>query len=515
MNDKQLENCRKFIEKAKIVHKNENIDYTNIEYVDNRTNVCLVDHDLKEDGTEYGEFWQTPSNHLKGQSHPLKRKFKYRNSRGSKQDDVIERFKKVHEGENLDYSEVEYVNMHTKVKIIDHDLREDGTEYGEFWQEPVVHLKGCGHPKKGILKQSKTITSNTDELIKKTKIKHKLKKYDYSLVNYVNNRTKIKIICNETSQKGKYIHGEFLISPDNLLSGKGCPKCGNHLSYGEDEIVNILSHHLKVEKNNRTVLNGFELDIYIPSHNIAIEYNGLRWHSEEFGKDKYYHLNKTLQCKEKGIKLIHVFEDEYINSKKIVLNKIKHILGISEELPKIMGRKCVIEEINNDTAKSFLNTYHIQGYSRSTVHLGAVCGDELIAVMSFKKETKECLKWELTRFASHNNYICQGVGGKLFKYFIKNYKAQEVKSFADRRWTLNEEDNLYTKLGFELTQILPPDYRYIEHNKRMHKFGFRKQILNKKYGLPLTMTEKEMVDSLGIKKIWDCGLLKYVWKQHD
>ena len=139
----KLEN---FIEKAKIVHKGENLDYSKVVYKNNRTPVLIIDHDLDDDGNEYGEFWQTPWNHLKGQCHPKKRGKRISASKSSKQEDVIERFKKVHAGENLDYSQVKYVNMHTKVKIISHDLRPDGTEYGEFWQEPVVHLKGCSHP---------------------------------------------------------------------------------------------------------------------------------------------------------------------------------------------------------------------------------------------------------------------------------------------------------------------------------------------------------------------------------
>ena len=102
--------------------------------------------------------------------------------------------------------------------------------------------------------------------------------------------------------------------------------------------------------------------------------------------------------------------------------------------------------------------------------------------MTFKSFKND--EWELTRFATDFNYICCGVGSKLFKYFINRYKPNLVKSFADRRWTLSE-DNLYSKMGFELDGILKPDYRYVYSNKpieRIHKFNFRKKTLNKKYG---------------------------------
>ena len=120
--------------------------------------------------------------------------------------------------------------------------------------------------------------------------------------------------------------------------------------------------------------------------------------------------------------------------------------------------------------------------------------------------------WNLTRFATNTNYSLPGLANKLFKYFTKEYNESivEVKSFLDRRWSFGKT-NVYDKMGFKLVEIEKPDYRYVVGNKRMHKFGFRKQRLNKLYGLPLSMTEKEMCEKLGFERIWDCGLYKYVW----
>ena len=133
--------------------------------------------------------------------------------------------------------------------------------------------------------------------------------------------------------------------------------------------------------------------------------------------------------------------------------------------------------------------------------------------MAFKKESKTSNKWELTRFATDINNQCVGVGGKLFKYFVRKYKPIEIKSFADRRWCVTE-NSIYDKLGFKLDGILKPDYYYTNGNvKLIHKFNFRKQILHKKYGLPLTMTENEMTEQMGYYKIWNCGLFKYIWKK--
>ena len=268
---------------------------------------------------------------------------------------------------------------------------------------------------------------------------------------------------------------------------------------------------------DRHILNGKELDIFVPSKNIAIEFNGNMWHSEKFGKDRLYHLNKLNECNKNGIGLIQIFEDEYEEHREIVLSKIKHILGADSVDCKIQGRKCKIQEIMKVDAEAFLNQNHIQGFSNSTVYLGAIYEGKIVAVMCFLNENNG--NWNLTRFASLNGYICQGVASKMFKYFIRNYEPRYVRSFADRRWTVDSRCNLYVKLGFELDETLKPEYRYynpqVDKYKRFHKFGFRKSILHNKYGLPMHMTETEMATALGYVRIWDCGLFKYVWRNGE
>ena len=124
------------------------------------------------------------------------------------------------------------------------------------------------------------------------------------------------------------------------------------------------------------------------------------------------------------------------------------------ELPRVYARKCKIVNIKKEISKKFLIKNHIQGSGNGSVHLGCFYNNELVGVMSFKRERKDSDKWELTRFATDITKHCIGVGGKLFKYFVKNYNPSEVKSFADRRWTLDKDDNLYIKIGFKLDKII-------------------------------------------------------------
>ena len=452
----------------------------------------------------HGDFLQSAHSHLKGQGCP-KCGIKSRIVKKTMNNDqFIEKANKIHHGK-YDYSNVKYEKSNKKVSVI-------CPIHGEFLVRPNDHLMGRGCITCGNLRKGQAKKDTLESFIVKARDVHG-NKYDYSKVEYVNSKTKICITCP--------IHGEFWQSPDSHLQGVGCPSCGNNISMAENDIADFCSSILgeeNIKHRDRNVLKNRELDIYIPSKKIAIEYNGLIWHSEKYGKDRNYHLNKTEECKKLGIKLIQIFEDEYINHKDIVFNKIAHIIGEQKKLPKIMARKCEVKEIKRDVSKKFLDEYHIQGSGQGKVHLGAYYEGKLIAVMSFKEETNGSSKWELTRFASDYNYVCQGVGGKLFKYFTRNYDPIEIKSFADRRWTVDEENNIYVKLGFKFEYYTRPEYRYIDGIKceRHHKFGFRKDSLMKKYGekfkLDINMTESEMTKAIGFYKIWDCGLIKYIWK---
>jgi hypothetical protein len=199
--------------------------------------------------------------------------------------------------------------------------------------------------------------------------------------------------------------------------------------------------------------------------------------------------------------------------KDIIESKVKRILKCVGQIEKVYARKCTVREIPFESAKQFLESNHIQGFARASVYVGCLdLNSEVVGVMSFKKTGEG--KYELVRFACNKDKICPGVGGKLFSWFVKQYTPLEIKTFADRRWTPESDDNFYIKIGFRLDGFVNPDYSYVMGGKcdRHHKFGFRKSILSKKYGFPITMTESEMCAKIGADKIWDCGKWRYLWK---
>lgn len=476
-----------FVDKCIEVHGNE-YDYSKVSYANSDTKVCIK-------CKKHGDFWQTPVNHLAGQGCPKCA------GRTLSKEEVIEAFIKKH-GDRYNYSKVNFKKMHNKVVII-------CPEHGEFLQTPSKHLSGQGCPVCAKLKNGENKRLSREEFLNRA-IKIHGGAYNYDHVSFSNLNEDVEIQCNK--------HGYFKQRAADHLSGHGCPKCSNIISHNEIEIYEYLCEMLgrdKVVLRDRKVLNGAEIDIYIPHLHFGIEYHGLYWHSECGGKDRWYHYNKMKQCEEKGIRLIQIFEDEYIYHKQLVLSKISHILNITHICPKIAGRKCQIKEIGRDEAKEFLDNNHVQGYTNSSVRIGVYYQSVLIGVMTFSRKENEN-EWILNRFASDSKYICQGVGGKIFSYFVKKYNPETIVSFSDLRWGVDKENNLYTKLGFTLNSITKPDYYYINiknPKERIHKFNFRKGLLSKRHGLPTTMTEKEMCEMIGYAKIWNCGLLRYVWTE--
>lgn len=259
-------------------------------------------------------------------------------------------------------------------------------------------------------------------------------------------------------------------------------------------------------KNCRSVIKNLELDFYIPSKKIALEYDSFYYHSEDHPNitSKNYHEIKTNKCEELGIQLIHIFQDEWFDRQDIVKSKIKNLLGLS---PRGVGaRKLSIRDIDNNTASLFLEKYHLQGKTTGTsIDIGAYYNDELVAVMSFGKHTK--YDYDLKRF-SVNDKNYPGVASKLIKYFIKKYNPSSIISFADRRWS---KGKIYDTLGFTNLGNIGIDYSYIKHNDRYHKFNFRRSKLLKLLDLEdKKQTEKELAKLYGLSRIWDSGKIKFV-----
>ena len=347
-----------FIKKARKIH-GDKYDYSKVVYVNNRTKVCII-------CPIHGEFWQTPNAHLSGHGC-----FKCVGICESSED-FIKKAREVH-GNKYDYSKVEYINSTTKVCII-------CPVHGEFWQTPDNHINsksGCPKCKFGHISDYLSLTTET--FIEKAKMVHG-DKYDYSKVVYVNNCTKVCIICP--------IHGEFWQTPNNHLNGQGCGLCYGTHKIGKDNFIKMareihgnkydyskvvyidsrtkvciicpihgefwqtpdghlrqkqgcpICNESKLEKEVRIILESNKinhiqqyrtgwlgkqsLDFYLPDYNIAIECQGIQHFKpidffggeKAFKKQIEYDKLKEKKCKENGIKLLL-----YTNDNDIYCNK--------------------------------------------------------------------------------------------------------------------------------------------------------------------------------------------------
>ena len=221
-----------------------------------------------------------------------------------------------------------------------------------------------------------------------------------------------------------------------------------------------------------------------------------------------------------GYKLIHIMEDEWFLKNEIVKEKIKHILNFKNENRKsIYARNCQIKLISSKDKNVFLNKNHIQGEDKSDVHLGAFYNEELVSVMTFGSKRNMTStadgSFELRRFASDINYLVVGIFSKFISFFKKNYNPKHIFTFLDLRWNPNLNDNVYTKNGFSMIELIKPDYTYynskISRYKRFHKFSFGKNLLKEKFPQIYSKdkTEWQIMQELGYDRIWDCGKYRY------
>ena len=290
----------------------------------------------------------------------------------------------------------------------------------------------------------------------------------------------------------------------------------------QNEIKSFLDDTgLLINLNDRSIIAPKELDIYIPSKQVAIEYDGLMYHS--FGKSKNpifnnvdfekenrkYHLMKSISCELKGIKLFHIFENEWQdkNLQSIWKSVILNALGFTE---RIYARNTKIGLVNKQIKDLFLQENHLQGICASSINLGLYHDGELISLMTFgKSRFNKNYEYELLRFCNKKNISVVGGASKLLKHFLQEYNPKSIISYANRRWS---QGKLYKNLGFSLISEVDPNYFYFQEKKKIlrSRIEFQKHKLSKILEVfDPNLTESENMYNNGYRKIYDCGNLVY------
>ena len=403
------------------------------------------------------------------------------------------------------YTESSYVSL-------DHNTTISCPTHGEFAQNAGVHSRGHGCPKCANNMITEKLRITNEEFIEKCINKHGAI-YDYSKTEYVSIlHGTICITCKK--------HGDFMQRPgDHLNGGHGCPKCAreihNFKSAPEYEIIDFLKSHGITNIVHSDHHLGIELDIFLPDFNLAIEYNGIYWHSsgsrDSDLKLSKQHLYKTEMCERNGITLLHIFELEWTDSIKqeIWKSTILHKLGLSTN--RIYARKCGIVLVPHNIATDFFTENHLQGPAASAICIGLQYDGKLVAAGSFAKPrfTKEPSAFELIRFASQTGTSVIGGFQKIIKAFGDTHQGVLI-SYANRRWSLG---NVYKQSGFELDSVSSPCYYYTDCKTLWHRTKFQKHKL--KHAIAVfdpNLTEVDNMYNNKYRRIWDCGHMVFKLK---
>lgn len=491
-----------FLERCKKVH-GDRYDYSKVVYTKQNVKVPII-------CKEHGEFLQSPEKHWIGRGCPKCKGKNIANKLRGNIDSILETCRKVHNNK-YDYSQVEYINLDSKVKII-------CPEHGIFWQTLALHKQGktgCWECRSSKISSTKLPT--TKDLIKKFKLVHG-DIYDYSLVDYVKSSDKVKILCKK--------HGMFEQATDVHLRPAGCPRCAHLVSSQEDEVYEfLLENGIEAQRSVWKVLKRNQLDLYIPEKKLAIEINGIWWHSDN-KKDKNYHYDKMKECRDLGIRLIQISDADWRDNKTKMKSIILNALNIHKSQDKVNARDCEIVHLTSKEVKDFLEDNHPQGHASNKVNLGLRHPTKgIVAVMSFgfgktsRGTGRKTETWELSRYATSCNV--RGGASKLFKSFAKEFNPEEVKSFSMNDWFTG---GVYKILGFKGEEI-KPDYRVWHYRtglkpksywqrrnipKRIIELGKEDQISFN----PETdeRTEWQVEDELGALRLWDSGKIRWIWK---
>lgn len=329
----------------------------------------------------------------------------------------------------------------------------------------------------------------------------------FSNSDYVHSRSKLLVSC-------KTCNTEFALSRFASTSGNvslRCPTCRNpKVSIGQYEVNEFIkSFGFLTRLNDRQVLAPMEMDIYVESINLGIEYDGLYWHSERGRPDIKNALTKKLEkISNKNIKTLMINDSDWVNHQEIVKSRISSALGKNT---RIFARTLTCKQINKKEAITFLNANHLQGSVGCTYAYGLFNNLELIGVMTFGKPRFAKCQFEMLRYASKVNCNIVGGGSKLLRHFVKAINPTSIITYSDNRWG---DGNFYNKLGFKSSGQTGLGYFYVSTSGQIVS---RNQA--QKHKLPKwlkafdeSMTEHDNMLNAGFSRVWTPGSSRWIYR---
>lgn len=530
-------------------------DYSRVNYVGANRHVEIVCR-------EHGPFSQSASSHIRGSGCPACAKLR------SNTEKIIAEFRAVH-GEKYDYSQFEYLGATTKSTII-------CPKHGPFLQTPISHKKGHGCRACYDESIASRYAMTSESFVSAAREKHN-GRYEYKVFNGVNNGDLVTITCKEHGDFNQVVkthlaghgcpqcadklnglskrvqisafhdkfrsvhgdrydylgeemggdnrakmkilcreHGEFLQKAADHIRGNGCPKCvalinpkaNQEIAAFVESLGMVVEREARIFENKRR-----SVDVLVRDVSIAIEHNGVAWHSEAFHKDPKNHmLQKKIDAERAGFKLLHIMEDEWRYRRAACESLIRNAIGASGRAD---ARSCEYSELpgSDKACLDFLDANHIQGSCRADFHAvlkdaGGIVMVIAIGQLRSSRRNTDRNKWEMLRMAS--SVQVRGGATKLMVNLLREHpEIAHITTYCDHRLF---DGRTYGIMGFSKVAEYGPDYSYVIGDCRHHKSKFQKERIAKRFGVDMTdKTEREAMVELGYFRIWDCGKSRYEW----
>jgi uncharacterized Zn finger protein (UPF0148 family) len=327
-----------------------------------------------------------------------------------------------------------------------------------FKRIPAVHIKShvdCRLCK--IRKKAQERIKTTESFINECKEIYG-DEYSYDKTVYTKSNEPVIIKHNKC---GRY----FSIEANSFLQGHGCPYHFVNKSKGELDLVEYIRELLpenEILTNDRTVLDGNELDIYIPDLKIAFEYDGLFLHNSKI-KEKDYHLIKTTKSFEKGINLYHIFEDEWLKKNKLCKMFIHNLFFNEKKVIFDTDKK--ISQIKIEKATEFHNENSLEDITLFDMCYALFYQNEIIETIEAIREVNNGFRINIVRNLTNPYY---GYEKDLIAALISENDAEFLEYRQDKR--LNHETWM-KELGFEKISEIEPTPYFVEKDKRVPEKG--------------------------------------------
>jgi formylmethanofuran dehydrogenase subunit E len=330
-----------------------------------------------------------------------------------------------------------------------------------------LRCEKCGHDS---TTKSQTRTQEESEI--------QLKELGIDFMPYVytiGKETDISIRCKSC---GKYFNTKF--SHVVIGNRRYCKHCNKSTSEQENELKNFIKS-LNIEIQENVKVGGKEIDILIPSLQIGFEYNGSYWHND-INKPKTHHYDKATICQNENIRLIYIWDYEWLNNMEETKSYIKYQLGVYDI---ITHDGSIIKDIVTPAERQ--------------VHLGLYIKNEKILSILFNKNLNN-IEWEMIPQTFDYRYDIKSGIILIFNSFIEKYNPITIITYLDRS---KFSEDFYQNTPLKLKHIVDTNYNWV----------FKENLLLKEQNINTDKEMKKLYENGKVFRIYDAGKYCYIWQR--